>query len=280
MIVVNRTAREPYATIFIRDLLLRFEWRAGVGFCAEVENGHPFAGEIRTKVAGLPSYEIIDDVLPDAPPPQPEPAVKRARTWADEEYDVPPLIARAALNGWAYSDVTGAGANPGDTSRGACGLTAMQMALSEPPPGWSPRVKEADSYPWEIPGWRAPPDFIAPQVRQREIAPPEPLPEPVDVRFSDAPDSVPADDKDEPGPALESHASTEQERASVAAALVAMGVAPSLDVAVRMVDAALDTPRASTGGPPSRGKVNLTLRNRKLPQIVSDDVFDVVQPIL
>lgn len=294
MIIVNPRARAPYRAIYVTSLEIDFVEIPGVGIGAQVADDHPLAAAARGKA--LKMGHLVEgwdgDVLTVIPAPAlptvaslplPSPAPTATApllNWA-EELDAPPVIVRAARNGWLYRDATGAGSgNLFDErgGRGTCGLTAIQMSLSNPPKDWTPRVEEADPYPWEVPGWAAPPGFTAPSVRVREIAPPTPPPDPVDERFSDA-DEPPPDDGAHDAPKLEVVEVTDETKTATAAALVALGVTESAEQALLIIKAAVETPRAADGSPPPRGKVNLTLRNRKLPQL-AESTYATILSIL
>lgn len=293
MIVVNNGARAPYATIFVTGLSLDFVWRPEVGFSAIVDDAHPLAADVRAKVAALPMYEILEGgeapspaerprVYVTTPTPDPTPAPVAPAPVLSGRH---PILARAALNGWSDADMEGVGQGgryDAEGGYGACGLTGITMSLTNPPPGWTPRVAEADPYPWEMPGWRPVDGFVPPIVRQRVVEPPAPEADPVEERFTDAPAAEATADvaTDDDGPALQREQATDEQRELVAQGLVANEIAPDIDTARKMVLAALETPAASTGAPPSRGKVNLTLRNRKLPQIRYDADFSSIQAIL
>ncbi len=290
MIIVNPRARAPYRAEYVDNVTISFVEIPGVGIGAQVEDDHPRLADLRAKallcghkVDGWNGDTLTVIATPApvvAPTPARAPALDRPSTWADD-LGAPPVLVRAALNGWTYEDATGTGIDgrfDESGGRGSNGLSAVQMSLCVPPSGWKPRHEVADPYPWEVPGWTPPPGFVPPAVRQRDLPPPAPPPDPVDDRFTDADTSAP-DTSAPDAPVLERAVVDDAAKDAAAAALLAIGAAESDEQAALMVKAALDTPRAESGAPPSRGKINTYLRNRKLPTL-AEDAYETIVSIL
>lgn len=69
-----------------------------------------------------------------------------------------PVVQAALRNGWAAQDIAGSGAGGQwgiEGGRGqASGLTAAELSISAPPPGWE-ELRET-KWPWEVLGWARP----------------------------------------------------------------------------------------------------------------------------
>lgn len=103
----------------------------------------------RAKRLGWSTWET--DPRSPAPPAPARPASVAGSTLS-------PVVQAALRNGWAAQDIAGSGAGGQwglEGGRGqASGLTAAELSISAPPPGWE--EVRATKWPWEVLGWARP----------------------------------------------------------------------------------------------------------------------------
>ena len=327
LILYRPTLRAAFATE-VAGVTLNFVVLPKVGAAAHLPDDHPNVEAVRARAHQFNGWEVYTDVevphivdhlmgrvpasTPGAVPPSDigsrpasapqadagvDPRVlELCRAAGCAASDLPLWVTMAVKNGWAYDDITGAGGDYDGqgvdiTAKGGHGarskLTGEQLIACSPPPGWPIDGK----VPWEIPGWIAPPGFVAP-TRPHVVVPDVPVDEPVDERFTPdggaptepAPTTDGASDLDD----ADADADADQgdgaklvgpDESHILSQLVVAGAVTDLEQAALILKIAREVPPAGGGNPAPRGKVNTKLRARDLANL-SPEAFEILLPLL
>ena len=315
--ILHRPSLRAAIAVEIAGQTIRFTPFARIGAAAHVPDDVPHAERLREAARAMPGWVVLEDqhasellglltgtggygATPGAVAPRNiqveaaavvDPTDKLGThprvTAFSQDYGVPVAnmpdwLKKAVTNGWDYADLTGAGEHDDITNSGGRGershLTAFEMMFSSPPPGWPIEGK----VPWDIAGWVAPPNFIAP-TRTPVVIPDVPAAEEPDARFRDPapPDDVlaalasaPTEDAPAAQPGV-----TDDDLDDIALRLVDLKVTDTIGEALDIIAVARDVPRAEGGGPAPRGKVNTKLRGKKLPTL-DEDAYGIIVPLL
>jgi len=279
-----------------RAVVLRFEAVQNAGIAVHVADDAPHAQELRTALLRLApqGWEGFEDqeapeiyaLLTGGPVPLPRlGAPPRVQTAAVADVSTAPatddLTARVASGelpawaagalrlGWTADDI-GDYAQAEAAGRAACGLRPLEMMLVAPPSGWT-RVERV----WEVVGWTPPDGFVPPTVPPAVVPDAPPPVEAPDERFA-APEPEAPPEPDEVQNDTDDAADIDA--ADVARQLVALGAAEDEDIALRIITLAREVPPGS-GAPAPRGKINIKMRNNKLPSL-DEAAYDLIKPLL
>lgn len=318
MIIHRPNLRSALSTLVL-DRNIEFKQLSGLGAAAHIPDDIPNADALRARIAQL-GWDLYDDaqaqdiytvltggvlrttVQGEAPriaasasqgAPESAPAGVHPRVLAVAQAagstveQLPVWVVQAAINGWEYDDITGAGNNDDITAAGGRGersmLTGWDLVRSSPPPGWPVEGKA----PWEIAGWIAPPDFLPP-TRPHVVIADTPVVEAPSDRFvaadtepeADAP-TAPADTADVAGDEDEEEApaAAPVDEDEITARLVVLGVVPDMVAVKRLLEIARQVPKTEGGDPAPRGKINTKLRAGGFENL-TPDAYELILPLL
>ena len=178
------------------------------------------------------------------------------------------VVLQALSNGWREEDLKGAGTNgdpgPGGGFSATTTLTAAQLSLVVPPPGWAELA--STRWPWEIAGWSPAalqgwrhPD-VAPKIKDE--VPPEPgeplpaAPPPSSSETAAEPEPEPEPEPGPPEPLFDGRPLSHW--------LAEYGTPEECDAAVVILQELRD---AKSGTNPSFGQARYHLKKHKLPSI-------------
>jgi hypothetical protein len=294
MIVVKLACFAHLSTEFVTGRILHLVPVPRHGACAHIDDADPDVERLRARVRALhPRWAVHDDasdegreiLLTLTPSARPVAAsitqatTQAPATWAEEERDkgaqIPEWVLVAARNGWEYIDVSSADW-PHERSP-LTGLSALDMTLCSPPPGWAEaRQSNADVRPWHLPGFSPPEGWVAPAT-PAVVVPEPPADTSTDERFVDEPPQDGIVDEATPDAQDEQPAPAGPDRDVIAREL-AVALHISHDDAIDVIGRACRVPRPETGGPAPRGKVNAALRSKGVTLDV--DAYNIIVPIL
>jgi hypothetical protein len=303
VLIRNRNTRlATEISIGARPVRLCFEPVPGVGVAVHVPDDAPHTPGLRAQLhayAGMGWEAFEDDVVPDvhtvltggvvlprlgAPPRVNLAALASASAAADaaptDDYDalvargdMPSWAAAALRRGWLPEDI-GDYAAAESLGRVACGLRILEVATSVPPAGWT-RVERV----WEVVGWEPPPGFVPPSVPPA-VVPDEPPPvEQPDERFAEpTPQTGLGEDEGDHEEDVAPSSPLDVDVAQACAQLVAVGAAEDTEQAARIIELAREV-APGAGAPAPRGKVNIKMRNNKLPNL-DEAAYEIIKPLL
>lgn len=318
MIIHRPTLRAALSTLVL-DRAVEFKLLSGIGAAAHIPDETPNADALRARIAQL-GWDLYEDAQADsiytlltggvlrstvqgeAPRVTASASPSSAAAAAEGVHprvlavaqaacitvdELPAWVAQAAINGWEYDDLTGAGDNGDITAAGGrgdrSGLTGWDLVRSSPPPGWPVEGKA----PWEIAGWTAPVGFLPP-TRPHVVIADTPTPEVPSDRFTSdesddtqataptAPDATLAAD-DEPDELPPAAPPVDEEE--IAARLVVLGIAPDAGAVQKLLEIARKVPKTEGGEPAPRGKINTKLRAGGFENL-DQDAYDLILPLL
>lgn len=322
MIIHRPTLRSALVTLVL-DKSVEFKLLSGIGAAAHIPDEAPNADALRARIAQL-GWDLYEDAQADsiytlltggvlrstvqgeAPRVTASASPSSAAAAAEGVHprvlavaalagcpvdELPAWVAQAAVNGWGYEDITGAGNDTGAgidiTAAGGRGersqLTGFDLVRSSPPPGWPVEGKA----PWEIAGWTAPVGFLPP-TRPHVVIADTPTPEVPSDRFTSdesddtqaaapaTPDATLAAD-DEPDDVPPAAPPVDEEE--IAARLVVLGIAPEAGAVKKLLEIARKVPKTEGGEPAPRGKINTKLRAGGFENL-DQDAYDLILPLL
>jgi hypothetical protein len=318
MIIHRPTLRSALSTLVL-DRTVEFKLLSGIGAAAHIPDETPNADALRARIAQL-GWDLYEDAQADsiytlltggvlrstvqgeAPRVTASASPSSAGAAAEGVHprvlavaqaacitvdELPAWVAQAAINGWEYDDLTGAGDNGDITAAGGrgdrSGLTGWDLVRSSPPPGWPVEGKA----PWEIAGWTAPVGFLPP-TRPHVVIADTPTPEMPSDRFtSDESDDTQAAAPATPDATLAADDETDElppaappvDEEEIAARLVVLGIAPDATAVQKLLEIARKVPKTEGGEPAPRGKINTKLRAGGFENL-DQDAYDLILPLL
>lgn len=302
MVILIRKRSSRLATeisIGAQPMRLCFEPIPGVGVAVHIPDDASYAAALRGQLHAYTDlgWEAFEDrdapdvhtvltggvVLPrlGAPPRVNLAALAEeaavAQAVSTDDYDarvargeMPSWAAAALRRGWLPEDL-GDYATAESLGRVACGLRILEVATSVPPAGWT-RVERV----WEVVGWEPPPGFAPPAVPAAVVPDDPPVVEAPDERFAEPTPEQGEDEEDEDEDAPETAPSVND--SLFRAQLIAVGAAEDDEQAARIITLACEV-APGAGAPAPRGKVNIKLRNNKLPTL-DEAAYEIIKPLL